>query len=263
METPTGLPCWYELATVDLAAAGTFYAAVFDWQIADSGMTDFTYHLASRAGHGVAGLMSTAGQPQAAAPAWVVYFTTASVDDAVAVVTAAGGQVYAAPADIPGTGRFAIVADPLGATFGLLAPLPMESTGDEPMVSAYDQSRPGHGNWHELTTSDPERAMSFYEKLFGWRRTTAMDMGADGVYQLFAAAEGGDLGGMMGLMGRPAPSWLPYFGTDGVTETMARIEAGGGAIQHGPHEVPGGAFIAIATDPQGASFAVVGPRQLG
>jgi predicted enzyme related to lactoylglutathione lyase len=44
---------------------------------------------------------------------------------------------------------------------------------------------------------------------------------------------------------------------------MARIEAGGGAIQHGPHEVPGGAFIAIATDPQGASFAVVGPRQLG
>ena len=194
-------PCWYELATADLAAAGTFYAAVFDWQIADSGMTDFTYHLASRAGHGVAGLMSTAGQPQAAAPAWVVYFTTASVDDSVAVVTAAGGQVYAAPADIPGTGRFAIVADPLGATFGLLAPLPMESTGDEPMVSAYDQSRPGHGNWHELTTSDPERAMSFYEKLFGWRRTTAMDMGADGVYQLFAAAEGGDLGGMMGLMG--------------------------------------------------------------
>lgn len=123
METPTGLPCWYELATADLAAAGTFYAAVFDWQIADSGMTDFTYHLASRAGHGVAGLMSTAGQPQAAAPAWVVYFTTASVDDSVAVVTAAEGARWQfiragrAPVEIggpPAIRRRAVHEQPFG-----------------------------------------------------------------------------------------------------------------------------------------------------
>ena len=35
---------------------------------------------------------------------------------------------------------------------------------------------------------------------------------------------------------------------------------GGGTIHHGPAEVPGGAWIALATDPQGAWFAVVGPR---
>lgn len=31
-----------------------------------------------------------------------------------------GGQLLSAPADIPGVGRFAIVADPLGAGFAML-----------------------------------------------------------------------------------------------------------------------------------------------
>ena len=49
--------------------------------------------------------------------------------------------------------------------------------------------------------------------------------------------------------------------TNGVEAAIGRIEKAGGKVAHGPMEVPGGAFIAVAQDPQGAWFAVVGPKQ--
>mgnify|MGYP006155995261 FL=1 len=56
------------------------------------------------------------------------------------------------------------------------------------------------------------------------------------------------------------PNWLPYFGAAGIDAAIAQITASGGTILNGPMEVPGGAFIAQALDPQGAAFAVVGPK---
>ena len=55
------------------------------------------------------------------------------------------------------------------------------------------QRRPGHEgeaqlrefSWHELATHDYPAAFRFYERLFGWEKTHAMDMGEAGVYQMF------------------------------------------------------------------------------
>jgi uncharacterized protein len=38
------------------------------------------------------------------------------------------------------------------------------------------------------------------------------------------------------------------------------IRDGAGEVLHGPSEVPGGALIVQAKDPQGAMFALVGPK---
>lgn len=84
-------------------------------------------------------------------------------------------------------------------------------------------------------------------------------MGGMGTYQLFAR-EGADTGGMMGLSNGPVPYWLLYLGVNGVTAAMARITDADGTVMHGPVEVPGGAFIAVARDPQGAHFSIVGPK---
>ncbi|MFT3972417.1 MAG: hypothetical protein QM699_02885 [Amaricoccus sp.] len=84
-------------------------------------------------------------------------------------------------------------------------------------------------------------------------------MGGMGTYQVFSHG-GADIGGMMGLGNAPVPCWLPYFGVDGITAAIGRVEAAGGRIAHGPFEVPGGAMIAVAQDPQGTRFAVVGPQ---
>ncbi|MDP3962032.1 MAG: VOC family protein [Pseudorhodobacter sp.] len=251
---PNGTPCWYELTTYDPDGAQAFYAAVLGWQVSDAGMPGMDYRLASVGGDMVAGLWlpESPGMPTF----WMIYFTAADCDAAVAAVKAAGGTVHKAPADIPGTGRFAVVTDPQGAVFGLLQPLDAKG-------NAFDQKQNGHGNWHELMTADPKAAMGFYAKLFDWKPGTSMAMGEMGSYDLFSHA-GTDIGGMMRLApnmpGPGMPFWLPYFGTDGIDAAVVRIASVGGTVVNGPHDVPGGAFIVVARDPQGAMFALVGPR---
>ena len=253
-----GAPCWYELGTTDLDGAERFYGPVLGWSVRDSGTEGFEYRLASHGGDLVAGMMALAAQEGAPPPNWTIYFAVDDCDAAAAATAAAGGRVYAGPTDIPGTGRFAILSDPQGAAFGVLKPLPMEDGGE---TRAFDQAKEGHGNWNELMSTDPEAGFAFYAGLFGWRKSTAVDMGEMGTYQLFSH-DGADIGGMMGLGNAPVPCWLPYFGANGVDAAIARIGSKGGKLVHGPQEVPGGAFIAVAQDPQGAYFAVVGPREV-
>ncbi len=255
-----GAPCWYELSTSPghIKDAESFYAKVLGWSFKDAGMPGFTYHLASAGDDMVAGLMDMPDDAPGMPPFWMLYFAVEDADKAAAQMEKAGARVHRPVAPIPGTGRFAILADPQGAAFGILEPEPMENGG---AGHAFDQMKQGHGNWNELSTTDHKAAMSFYSGAFGWKPSRSMDMGEMGSYDLFAR-NGGDIGGMMRLQpgGAPAPSWLPYFGTDSATGAIGRIEEAGGKLRHGPQEVPGGAFIAIATDPQGATFAVVGPK---
>ncbi len=254
-----GKPCWFELSTDNgaLAPAGEFYARVFGWDVVDAGMDGFTYHLAKHGGDMIAGLMEMPDDVVGMPPAWMIYFDVDDADAVAAQIRAKGGQVFREPADIPGTGRFAIAGDPQGAAFGLFQPAPMDP---EPPVEAgaWNQRKESHGNWVELMSTDPAAGFDFYAGLFGWTKSTAVDMGEMGTYQVFAW-QGTDIGGMMGLGRAPQPCWLPYFGVNGVEAAMTRIRDAGGAILHGPVEVPGPAHIAMARDPQGAHFAIVGP----
>ncbi len=248
-----GKPCWYELSTTDPDAAGHFYAHVAGWSVADSGIEGMDYRIARAGEDMVAGIMAAqAGM----LPMWMLYVTVTNCDKAAKDIEKSGGSVVYGPADIPGTGRFAAATDPQGAAFGILQMA--EDDG-----RAFDQKATGHGNWHELMTSDPEAALAFYGKLFGWKPGDAMEMGPGMTYQLFRQGKS-DIGGMMKLMpGMPGPGtpfWLPYFGTDGVQAAIARTAEAGGQVLHGPMEVPGGAFIMGARDPQGAMFALVGPK---
>ena len=253
--THHGSPCWYELSTRKPEEAGKFYGGLLGWTLAKAPMEGFDYYLASAGEAMVAGMMAP---PDSAMPTyWMIYFAVDDTDGAVRAMSGDGAMVIVPPTDIPGTGRFAILTDPQGAAFGLLQPLPMENGG---AGGAFDQKKTGHGNWHELMTSDPAAALAFYGKHLGWTPSTAIPMGEMGTYQLFAW-QGADIGGMMGLPapGMP-PAWLPYFGAEGIDAAVAKASATGGTICNGPMEVPGGAWIIQATDPEGTMFALVGPK---
>lgn len=249
-----GLPCWYELTTPEPLAAADFYHAVIGWEVEAVPMEGFEYFLARQGTAMVAGMVRPMS-PEIP-PNWLTYFAVRDCDATAAAMLADGAGQIVPPSDIPGTGRFAVLSDPQGAVFGLLQPQPME----EGQGGAYDPAKPGHGAWHELMSGDPAAGLAFYAKHLGWTASTAMPMGELGTYQLFAR-EGRDIGGMMGLPqpGMP-PCWLPYTGVASIDRAKAAVEAGGGRVQHGPMEVPGGAFILQGSDPQGAWFALTGPR---
>jgi predicted enzyme related to lactoylglutathione lyase len=120
---------------------------------------------------------------------------------------------------------------------------------------------PGLIGWHELQAGDLEGAFSFYSGLFGWTKADAVDMGAAGVYQLFATG-GAPVGGMMKRSSEATrPYWLYYFNVDAIDSAIERTNKAGGKVTSGPHPVPGGSWIAHCTDPLGAKFAMVAPKR--
>jgi uncharacterized protein len=248
---------WYELLTTDEDAAIDFYKAVVGFTAGDFPAADvgFRYTILSVAGQGVAGLMALPEEARkhGGQPGWLGVIAVPDADEAVRRITEAGGLVHKQPADIPTVGRFAVVADPGGAVFQVLAPSPQQN---EPGPLAPDT--PGKVGWHELYSSAGEKAsFDFYSRLFGWKTDTEMDMGAMGKYRIFSK-DGVPLGGMMDKPENvPVSAWTFYINVDGIDAATERVKANGGEVLMGPMEVPGGSWIIQAKDPQGAHFALV------
>lgn len=257
-----GKHVWFELNTTDLKAAGAFYAGAADWVPRDSGMPGMQYTIVGPADHAVAGMMALTDEMKAggACPGWTGYVAVDDVDAAAAQTQRLKGQVLVPPQDIPGVGRFAIVSDPQGAVLALFKGSPSEGMEPPPPPAP---GVPGHIGWHELHTPSLDGALAFYCELFGWRKGETMDMGPNGVYQLFATgAQGNNADGGMVLQepGTARPYWLYYINLASVDTSLARIRSGGGKVLVEPHQVPGGSWIVLAVDPQGTPFAVAGPR---
>jgi predicted enzyme related to lactoylglutathione lyase len=251
---------WYDLMTADLDAALTFYSAVLGWEATDSGMPGPTrYMLVHGSGQPVGGAMQLTSDMNAAGArtGWMGHIFTSDVDARAEAIKAAGGAIHRPPTDIPGVGRFAVVADPYGAVFSLFANAPQY-----PMRPVLPMGTLGHVGWRELHAGDGPKAFDFYAGQFGWKKDTAVDMGPMGVYQTFTPAEGPPaIGGVMTKPAEmPAPMWLFYFGVDAAGAAVDRAKAAGGQLLMGPAEVPGGGWIAQFLDPQGGMFAVVSDK---
>jgi predicted enzyme related to lactoylglutathione lyase len=245
---------WYDLMTTDSKAAEAFYTKVVGWRAQDSGMSDRSYTILHAKEIPIGGLMPIPAEAAGARPMWSGYVGVDDVDAVAKRLKAAGGSVHRGPEDIPGVGRFAVVADPHGASFMLF-----HGTADAPPPSA-PAGTPGHIGWHELYAGDREKAFAFYSGLFGWTKVEAMDMGPMGVYQTFATDKV-QVGGMMTKPEQiPAPCWLYYFNVDDIGAATARVKDNKGKVLNGPMQVPGGSFIIQCSDPQGAMFALVGPQ---
>jgi predicted enzyme related to lactoylglutathione lyase len=242
---------WCELLTTDTAAAQSFYKKVVGWTAVPFA-PDGSYHVFNNAaGAGVGGVMKLpdAAKQMGAPPNWMMYVGTPSVDDTAVRIVSLGGRVLRQPDDIPNTGRFAVVQDPLGATFGIFQPAP-----NRPGRSG----QPGVGDfsWFELYTPNPDGAWKFYQTLFGWEKTSAMDMGEMGVYQMFGRGGGIPNGGIMKPPPGATAAWMPYALVKDAKAAAATATASGGKIINGPMQVPGGDWIAQGIDPQGAMFSV-------
>jgi len=243
---------WEDLMTTDTTSAATFYDKVAGLKTAPAPFDpSYTTFLASGTGMGGLMLMASEAKAMGAPPNWLSYVGTDSVDDTVRQAELLGGKVLKPAADIPNVGRFAILQDPQGAVFAVFStPQSLPAASPVPL---------GHISWHELATSDMNAGFAFYQQLFGWHVMSDTDMGAMGTYRVFAAEGSNDtIGGMYSKPPEPPrPSaWLPYLKVADVKAATAKARALGATIFHGPAQVPGGGWITMGADPQGAAFAV-------
>lgn len=245
---------WHELMTPDPAAAKDFYGSLLGWEPTDMQMDGFTYTSFAVPGFpfGVAGMMALTDEMkgQGISPNWTGYIAVDDVDQTAADYAANGGTICRPAEDIPGVGRFAVVADPQGAVLCIMTPMMEDrSTGTWPTPGST-----GTVGWNELMAGDWEKVWDFYAARFGWEKDMAVDMDAMGIYQTFKLGDRG-IGGMMTKRPEmPMPYWGFYFIVPAIDAAIEKMQSLGGELLMGPPQVPGGSWIAACVDPQGAHF---------
>src|ERR1700736_3390154 len=174
-------PAWVDLSTSDAGAAREFYAKVFGWKIevdpdpqyGGDGMANGWVKRGEGIGAtsapearavGKVGDKRVAGIGPKMSPeaptAWSVYIGTDDADDLAKKVQAAGGKVIAPPFDVGDQGRMAVFQDPTGAFISAWQPGAMNA--------ALASGEPGTFGWAELSSRGVDKAIPFYQKVFGW-----------------------------------------------------------------------------------------------
>ncbi|WP_265158019.1 VOC family protein [Salinibacterium sedimenticola] len=111
-----GYITWTVLYAEDTANFA-FYADTLGWIVGEPSPVD-DYRLA-RLGDG-SRVAAIRRLPEGSLPGWRTYFCVANLNAAVDATVAYGGTVLEAPTRIEDGRPFAVVADPLGATFGIV-----------------------------------------------------------------------------------------------------------------------------------------------
>jgi len=256
---PQGDFIWYELMTPDAEGAKAFYDAVVGWNIGEAVAEYNGYRMIGRSDGGFAGgvLPLTAEMQQhGARPTWLGYICVSDVDEKIAAVEAAGGKALMPATDIPNVGRIAMVADPQGAPFYVMKPIP-PANDPNAQSDVFSMTAAQRVNWNELSTSDPAAARRFYGEQFGWASEEFMPMGEMGEYR-FIDHHGQRIGALCGTMPGQHSKWRYYFRVPSIAKAKEVVEAKSGTVVMGPHQVPTGDWILIGSDPQGAEFALVG-----
>jgi len=241
---------WQELVTDDMAGAGSFYSKVIGWRLQAGTHPGGRYSILATERGGVGGVTSLTDEARQSGGRahWLPYVGAENVDATAAKAERHGGRIVHAASDIEDVGRYAVLTDPQGATFGIYRPR-------SPAAADKSPARPGEVAWQELATSDLEGALRFYGELFGWQVLRRMEMGSAGTYVIFGR-DGVQQGGMHKLSAQaPAPYWLTYIEVADTQATADAAREAGARLTNGPMDVPGGR-VAHLLDPQGVPFAV-------
>lgn len=118
-----GTVVWAELLTRDPTTAAGFYAAVLGWTTEAMPIAGTSYTIWKLGARQVGGMLEMdADFPPEAPPRWIPYICVVDADATVAQAAAAGATVYVPPTTAePGT--FALLGDPWGAIFAIIAPV--------------------------------------------------------------------------------------------------------------------------------------------
>ena len=247
---PAGSFCFAELNTPDMELGKRFYGELLGWTVFDVPSAAGGYSLMRLRAQDVAGLHRTAQGPQS----WLQYISVESADRTAARAQELGATVRAAPFDVSGVGRMAVLEDPAGGVVAL-----WEAKGHS---GAGLVEEPGTMWWNELLVHDAAAARLFYCELFGW--STTCTRVPNGPYTIFKLGDQ-PVAGLMTIgrdWGRVTPHWQVFFAVRDCDASIAQAKALGGSLVFGPQDVPNAGRFAVLTDAGNAAFAIMRPTHL-
>jgi len=235
---------WLELHTSDVAAAKSFYGALFGWEFNDVPLgPDSIYTIFHMGGRSTAAAYES-GPGQGIPPHWLLYVTVANADASAAKVSALGGTIVMPPMDVMDQVRIAVFQDPTGAHIALSQPINHTGLGVK--------EEPGSFAWADLFSTDSEKAAKFYAELFGW--TTYVE---GSPYIHFKNGEEFIAGSMPGSLPEGVPShWMPYIAVADADASLAKAVSLGAKTLFGPMDLEGVGRFASIMDPQGAAISI-------
>lgn len=241
-------PAWVDLATSDAAAARDFYTKLFGWSMELSEDPQYGGYATAKFGDKSAGGIGPK-QDESAPTTWSLYIGTDDIDGLAAKVQGAGGTVAAPPFDVGDQGRMAVFQDPSGAFISAWQPVQM---------THFTAGVPNAFGWAELNARGLERAVDFYESVFGWSHSTSPF--GEGQEYTTLELDGEPMAGaleMSELQPPEVPSyWMVYFAVEDVDSSFQKAVQLGASEMVAPQDMPGGRF-AIVSDPQGATFGLL------
>nr|WP_229840681.1 VOC family protein [Streptomyces brasiliensis] len=218
----------------DVAAGRRFYGELFGWTFEEGhGPSWWAYKDAepvAALAHKTDGRMPTV---------WTVYFATPDIEALCRRILVAGGQVVTSPMPVGGLGTAALAADPEGAVFGLWQAGTHAGFGRRHEAGTF--------GWVELYARDTEAADTFYGGLFHdalFGSDAEPDFGRAPVSDVFPA--------------EMPPHFLVHFRVDDCDEALTAVVGLGGRV-HAPAFDTSYGRVAVVTDNQGASFALLQP----
>ena len=116
---------------------------------------------------------------------------------------------------------------------------------------------PGVPCWIDTSHPDPEAAVEFYSRLFGWEFEDVMPPGSEGKY-FIARIRGGDVAavGSIAEGAPPVAMWNTYVWVESADEAASKVRDAGGRVVSEPFDVMDAGRMAVFTDPEGAAFCV-------
>lgn len=276
-----GCPNWVDLHTPDAAKSKAFYGSLLGWTFSSRFSLDPELSGLDADGEPWDAVRVTALarchdrptaeliEPQepfadmAVSSRWSTHLCVIDILAALRRVEAAGGTVLRSPRPRGSMATVASVLDPNDALICLWQP---RDQAGNPFAR-----RSGSLAWIELETTDLDLAQSFYGKVFDWVPGSLDGVEAGDVapaadasttdtdYRVFTTSIGPVAGAMKPAVDEIPASWCPAFSVDDVVAATRRATDLGGVIMTDPYDVPIGRQSVII-DPQGAVFALVGPR---
>lgn len=241
-----GKVIWHDLIAPDLEAAKRFYSALFGWSFRDIGSD---YSVAYSEGEAVGGIFQRPLPPGARRqPLWLSFVAVNDVSSAAHLAEQNGGKILAGPKSYPNRGEQAVLVDPEGAMFGVLA----SSSGDPPDYLA----SPGAWIWSVVLVRDPDQEASFYQKVFDYE---VFDISEGEPLQVVLSSEDYARATVRPLVhgARGRPRWLGFVRVDDVADSIRKATSLGARVLAAPRTDRHGGRIAVIADPAGAPLGLM------